>query len=118
MPGRSPTVPITVQQQQLLKLLCEEPTLPEPIRKRAQVILLAFDRKPNAEIARLVGLHRNHVGLWRKRWNAAFDKLIEVECSQPSEVLSEQIQLVLSDLPRSGRPSSQHSHPQDHDAAI
>ncbi len=75
---------ITVQQQQILHWLCQEPSVPEPIRRRAQIIVLAFDRRPNAEIARLVGVHRNHVGLWRKRWNAAFKNLYRLNALNPA----------------------------------
>jgi DNA-binding CsgD family transcriptional regulator len=38
--------------------------------QRAQIVLLAAEGVSNREIARLVGLNQNQVGMWRKRYAA------------------------------------------------
>jgi len=38
--------------------------------QRARIVLLASEGVPNREIARLVGLNQNQVGMWRKRYAA------------------------------------------------
>jgi transposase len=38
--------------------------------QRAQIVLLAAEGVANREIARLVGLNQNQVGMWRKRYAA------------------------------------------------
>lgn len=39
--------------------------------QRAQIVLLAAEGVPNRQIARVVGLNQNQVGMWRKRFAAA-----------------------------------------------
>ena len=38
--------------------------------QRARIVLLAAEGLPNRQIARLVGLNQNQVGMWRKRFAA------------------------------------------------
>ena len=38
--------------------------------QRARIVLLAADGVPNRQIAMLVGLNQNQVGMWRKRYAA------------------------------------------------
>jgi len=40
------------------------------VAQRAQIVLLAADGVPNRQIAMLVGLNQNQVGMWRKRYAA------------------------------------------------
>ncbi len=106
MPGRSPAVTITVLHHQILRELSQTASVPGPVRQRAQVILLAFERKQNSDIAEQVGMHRNQVGQWRKRWIEAFDHLVDLECAGDLPALRHAILGALSDAPRSGRPPS------------
>lgn len=41
---------------------------PRRVAQRAQIVLLAAEGVPNRQIARLVGLNQNQVGMWRKRY--------------------------------------------------
>jgi hypothetical protein len=54
-------------------------------RQRALIVLYAADGIPNRQIATLVGLNQNQVGMWRKRYATLG-------------------LMGLNDLPRSGRP--------------
>jgi hypothetical protein len=71
--------------------------------QRAQIILLAFQKRNNEEINDVVGLNPQQVSVWRKRWRAAWDLLIDVECSERKSVLKSEIETLLSDQPRKGR---------------
>jgi transposase len=66
--------------------------------------LLAFAGHRNDEIAHEVGLAQGPVGLWRRRWACAFDRLIRVECSETRAALRRIIEAVLTDEPRPGAP--------------
>jgi hypothetical protein len=60
-------------------------TTPQRDVTRARMILLAADALPNRQIARLVGMHPDAVGRWRRRFH-------------------DQRVAGLADRPRSGRP--------------
>jgi transposase len=72
--------------------------------QRAQLILLAFDGLDNETIAQRVGLERHPVGLWRRRWQRSFDKLVKVECLETAAALRRAVEAVLSDEQRPGSP--------------
>jgi transposase len=58
----------------------------------------------NAEIAEQVGLNRQQVGLWRRRWADSWQALIAIECSENRATFKRSIEQTLSDAPRSGAP--------------
>jgi transposase len=66
---------------------------------------MAFDGLLNEEIAERVGLVHRQVGRWRRRWANAWDRLIDIECSESRAVLRRAIEAVLSDEPRPGAPA-------------
>lgn len=104
MPGKAAKVTLTERQQAILQTLRDAVTAPSRLRQRATVILLAFDGWRNEDIAAAVGLERHWVGRWRKRWVAAFDRLIQVECLDTHAALRRAIEAVLADEPRPGAP--------------
>ena len=67
-------------------------------------MLLAFEGRRNEEIAAEVGLERHQVGMWRRRWAKAFERLVRIECSEGPSALKKAIVEVLRDAPRSGSP--------------
>ena len=52
---------------------------PQQLVKRAKIVLLAADRQTDQQIASQVGLCRETVLNWRKRWNAQAEKLAAIE---------------------------------------
>ena len=88
----------------ILKDLSNRRTLAGHLHQRVMMILLAFDKQTNTEIARRLGLERPCVGRWRKRWNASVDALLAIEMNQPQAVLERAVQDVLHDAYRSGAP--------------
>lgn len=73
---------------------------------RARIILMAFGRQNNSQIAQQLGLDRHCVGRWRRRWQASFDALLAIEMNETKAALRRACIDVLSDAPRSGRPST------------
>jgi transposase len=62
--------PITLNacEQALLAKLTRQLTLPEYKKQRVRAVLAAATGQQNKEIAQQLGLNRNEVGKWRKRW--------------------------------------------------
>jgi transposase len=104
MPGKTAKVTITERQHDILQTLCKAPTASSQLRQRAAIILKAFAKRGNVEIAAEVGLSRRQVSTWRRRWADAWDRLIRIECTQTRAALRRAIEQVLHDEPRSGPP--------------
>ncbi|MCA9198681.1 MAG: IS630 family transposase [Planctomycetales bacterium] len=84
--------------------LANSKTAAQRLIQRALIILLAFDRKSNQQIAERVKLNRNQVGIWRRRWQESFDALVRAETDLNGAAFFRMIEDVLSDAPRSGAP--------------
>ncbi len=104
MPGKAAKITITERQHDILRTLHDAVTAPSHLRQRASLILLAFDGLRNDEIAEQVGLGQRPVGLWRRRWAKAWNRLIDLECSETHAALRRAIEAVLTDGPRPGAP--------------
>ena len=104
MPGRAAKVIITERQQELLHTLTRSSTCPQALAQRAGMVLIAFDGLDNEAIAHTLGCERHSVGLWRRRWAAAFGRLALVECCEGLPALRRAVEELLSDLPRPGAP--------------
>lgn len=105
MSGSAARVTITEQQQSILIEFANARTAKVALAQRSRIILLAFEKQTNEQISAEVGLNPDQVGRWRRRWQIAWDSLIKVECGGKPHELRDAIKKVLSDLPRSGRPS-------------
>ena len=78
-------------------------TAAKGIVQRALILVLGFRGLLNEQIAEEVGLNRQQVGVWRKRWRDAWESLCVWECTEPHR-LREAILEVLSDAPCPGCP--------------
>ena len=105
MPGKAAKVIVTEKQQAILQRFAKSRSASVSLVQRSKIILLAFDGHNNEEIERLVGLHHDAVGRWRRRWRDNWERLIDIECSEERHVLEAEITKLLSDLKRSGRPA-------------
>jgi transposase len=105
MPGKAAKVVITERQQAVLDRLSRATTVAVRLQQRARVILLAFEGRLNRDIESLVGLGRDQVGVWRRRWQDAFERLTLIECMEEPARLAKAIEDVLCDEQRSGGPS-------------
>lgn len=103
MPGKAAKVIITERQEKILKRLCSAKTGAAHLRERASIILLAFSGLKNEQIAAELGMNRQAVGTWRRRWQGDFDKLVAIECTETKAALRRGVIATLSDTRRSGR---------------
>jgi putative transposase len=104
MPGRAAKVIITERQQDVMLTMTRCSTCPQALAQRARMILLAFDGLDNEAIARRLGCERHAVGLWRRRWANAFQRLVLIECCEKDSALLRAVEELLRDLPRPGCP--------------
>jgi len=105
MPGKAAKVWITERQQPILIELSKSRTESQLVAQRATIVLRAFAGQRNEQIAAEIGLGAGQVGVWRRRWQAAWDELTALECREPRK-LREAIQEVFRDAPRSGSPGT------------
>lgn len=105
MSGSAAKVVITERQQVVLQKLSKATTVAKRLAQRATLILLAFAGLPNQDIASRVDLGRHQVGIWRRRWQRAFDGLVLTECTEEAPAkLRHAIEDLLADDPRPGCP--------------
>jgi transposase len=105
MPGSAAKVVITERQQVVLRKMSTATTAAQRLVQRATIILLAFAGQTNEAIAAQVGLERHQIGLWRRRWQRAFNDLVRSECTEDAPAaLRHAIEEVLTDEPRPGSP--------------
>src|SRR5215207_5041654 len=104
MAGSAAKVVISERQQSVLQQLSTARTVAQYLVVRATIILLAFQGLDNQAIAAQVGLGRHQVGLWRRRWQDAFDNLLRIECTEETVALRHAIEALLSDEHRCGSP--------------
>lgn len=102
MPGMAAKVVITERQQELLQGMVWSRSCPQGLAHRAEIILLAFAGDKNEVIAERLKCERHGVGLWRRRWQQAFARLVVIECVEKPAALREAMEEVLGDLPRAG----------------
>jgi transposase len=88
----------------ILTTLANKRMLEDSILTRAKIILLAYEKLQNIQIAEVLGIERHCVGRWRKRWQDSVDALLDVELNEPRAVLRHTIIDVLRDAHRSGNP--------------
>ena len=105
MAGSAAKVVITERQQEVLRKLSTATTVAKRLVQRATIILLAFAGMANQDIALEVGLERHQIGIWRRRWQQAFNNLVRIECTEDAPAkLRHAIEALLADESRPGSP--------------
>ena len=102
MPGMAAKVVITERQRDVLQTMVWSRSCPQGLAHRAEIILLAFAGCKNEVIAERLSCERHGVGIWRRRWQQAFSRLVVIECLEKPAALRDAIEAVLGDLPRAG----------------
>ncbi len=105
MPGTAAKVFFTEVHMQMLEEIVASRTASVRLVQRAQIVLLAYQKRNNEQIGDVVGLNPQQVSVWRKRWKAKQEYLIRVECNETKAALRREIEIVLADRPRKGRDS-------------
>lgn len=126
MPGpQPPQIELSERERTELETLVRAQKTPQAVARRARVVLLASRGYSNLDIARLVPMDEEAVGLWRRRW-AGF-RSVPLEAMSVTERLADaprpgavprfsaeqvcQIVALACEQPSdSGRPISQWSH--------
>jgi putative transposase len=89
-------ITLSAESEQALKKLIKGHTTGQQLAKRAQIIELAAAGQSDQAIARVVGVNRHTVRLWRRRWlTMAALPLSELSVAER-----------LEDLPRPGAPAT------------
>jgi putative transposase len=65
---RAVSIELSEETRAVLEAMTRSRSLPHTLLRRARVVLLAAEGKPNGEIGRAVGLSRGMVGMWRQRF--------------------------------------------------
>ena len=105
MPGKAAKVFISERQMEMLEEIVGSKTVSVRLVERAQIVLLAYQKRNNEQISEIVGLNPQQVSVWRRRWKTNQDHLIAIEWSDTKAALRRSIENVLADLPRKGRDS-------------
>lgn len=102
MSGRAAKTPLTTVMQEILCGLASSRTMGHAIVSRAKIILQAFLKKDNRDIARALGFCPKTVGEWRRRWRDSFAALLRMQFTESQAGFERAIIECLSDAPRSG----------------
>jgi len=105
MPGKAAKVLLSEKQQAVLEEFGRSRSVRQSVQQRARIVLRAFQKYENQEIAGEVGLNRQQVGVWRQRWRSGWESLCVWECQEPKR-LREAILEMLTDAPRPGAPAT------------
>lgn len=104
MAGRSVAVVVAARQRAVLETLARSKTAPQRLVERARVVLLSADGELNQDQAKQLGIDRQRVRRWRRRWARAHGTLAAAEAEATDEDLKRVLVDVLSDDIRSGAP--------------
>jgi len=106
MPGHALTVQLTARQRGILEGLIRARHTSQGLADRCRVVILSENGLENLEQARMLMIDRQRVRRWRRRWVQTFDELAAMEGKEASDdELEARMIEVLSDNPRSGKPS-------------
>lgn len=97
---------VTQRQRAILEEFVRAKKLPHQLVERAQVVLLSSAAVSDEDQAKALRIDRQRVRRWRRRWEAARERLsvAEVEGASDKDVQN-LVRQALADRPRSGAPS-------------
>ena len=93
-------------QQELLQRLVHGTTSAQRLVKRGHIILEAAGGTSNTKIAEHQQVDYETVRRWRDRWHAAQARLQAIEATAKPKLLSQAIEVLLTDEPRPGAPTT------------
>ena len=98
---------LSERQGRLLEAVVRRSSAPQRLVKRAQMILLLAAGKTFNQVARALGVLRQTVYKWGKRWRTQAQRLAEVEAQACHDhVLSRVLEGLLMDAYRAGKPAT------------
>lgn len=99
-------VHVSCSQLDILQHLVRRTTCVQRLVKRAQIILEAFKGTSNTNISQQQHVDYETVRRWRDRWRAAESRLQAIEATGKPKLLSQAIEVLLTDEHRSGAPAT------------
>src|SRR5258708_13184377 len=93
-------------QQELLQRMVQRTTSAQRLVKRAHIILDGLKGTSNSSIARHLQIDYETVRRWRDRWHAAESRLQAIEETGKRKLLSQAIEVLLTDEQRPGAPAT------------
>ncbi len=93
-------------QQELLQRMVHRATSAQRLVKRARIILEAAEGTSNTQIAEHQQVDYETVRRWRDRWHAAEARLQAIEATGKQKLLSQAIEVLLTDEQRPGAPAT------------
>jgi transposase len=103
--GRSVAVVVAARQRAVLETFARSKTAPQRLVERARVVLLSAGGQLNQDQAKQLGVDRQRVRRWRRRWARAQGTLAAAEAVATDKDLKRLIVDVLTDEKRSGGPT-------------
>ncbi len=104
-PQASP-IHLSSLQQDLLQRLVKRTTSEQRLVKRGHIILEAAGGTSNTKIAQHQQVDYETVRRWRDRWHAAESRLQAIEAAGKPKLLSQAIEVLLTDERRPGAPAT------------
>jgi hypothetical protein len=99
-------VEVTPRQRKVLEPLARAKVAPQRVVERCRIVLMSAEGRNNEDQGRELGIDRQRVRRWRKRWAKASAALVAAENEGASDKDLEKLILrVLVDNPRRGAPS-------------
>lgn len=104
---KSADVNVTERQREILeRWVRNKASTPYRQVERSQIVLMSAEGQDNREQARQLGVDRQRIRRWRKRWSNGEKRLMEAENKGANDKdLAAIISDILSDNPRSGGPT-------------
>ena len=93
-------------QQELLQRMVHRTTSEQRLVKRGHIILEAAEGTSNTKIAQHQQIDYETVRRWRDRWNAAESRLQVIEATGKLKLMSQAIEVLLTDEQRPGAPAT------------
>jgi transposase len=93
-------------QQELLQRMVHRTTSAQRLVKRGHIILEAAEGTSNTKIAQHQQVDYETVRRWRDRWHAAEVRLQAIEATGKAKLLSQAIEVLLTDEQRPGAPAT------------
>lgn len=105
MAGRSVAVVVRARQRSVLEGFARSKTAPQRLVERARIVLQSAEGRLNKDQAKQLGIDRQRVRRWRRRWARAYERLATAELEATDKDLEKLVVDVLMDEHRSGGPA-------------
>ena len=103
---RTPPLNVSPLQQEQLQRLVRRATSPQRLVRRGKIMLAAATGATMTKISQDLHVDHNTVRLWRERWRAAESRLQAIEATGQPKLLSQAIEVLLTDEQRPGAPAT------------